>query len=67
MRDLKRRGAKATAIEARLRPLSDPMKMNGCAMVLIGAPLGAVEAAGLAAEAVVGLLGDADGSVRVWS
>lgn len=67
MRDLKRRGAKATAIEARLRPLSDPMKMNGCAMVLIGAPVGAVEAAGLAAEAVVGLLGDADGSVRVWS
>lgn len=66
MRDLKRAGARATAIEARLRPLNDPMKMNGCAMVLIGAPDGAVPAAQAVAEAVVILLGDADGSARVW-
>ncbi len=31
--------------EVRLRPLSDPMKMNGCAMVLINAPDVSVEAA----------------------
>ena len=24
--------------EARMRPLTDPMKMNGCALVLLGAP-----------------------------
>jgi 23S rRNA (adenine2030-N6)-methyltransferase len=26
--------------EARMRPLSDPLKMNGCALVLLGAPAG---------------------------
>ena len=28
------------AAETRMRPLSDPMKMNGCALVLLGAPEG---------------------------
>lgn len=67
MRRLKQVGAQATAIEARLRPLDDPMRMNGCAMVLVGEPAGTIEAARAAAEAVVALLGDADGSVPVWS
>jgi 23S rRNA (adenine2030-N6)-methyltransferase len=26
------------AAETRMRPLTDPMKMNGCALVLLGAP-----------------------------
>jgi len=26
--------------ETRMRPLTDPMKMNGCALVLLGAPQG---------------------------
>jgi 23S rRNA (adenine2030-N6)-methyltransferase len=30
--------APALAAEARMRPLSDPMKMNGCALVLVGGP-----------------------------
>ncbi len=33
--------------ETRLRPLTDPMKMNGCAMVLIGAPDMEAEAAAI--------------------
>jgi 23S rRNA (adenine2030-N6)-methyltransferase len=32
--------APALVAEARMRPLSDPMKMNGCALVLLGAPDG---------------------------
>lgn len=52
--------------ELRLRPLTDPMKMNGCAMVMIGAP-GAVDAA--AAEAgdwLAARLGEPGGRSRVW-
>ena len=30
--------APALVAEARMRPLSDPLKMNGCALVLLGAP-----------------------------
>jgi len=30
--------APALAAETRMRPLTDPMKMNGCALVLVGAP-----------------------------
>ncbi len=30
----------ALVLEARLRPLTDPMKMNGCALVLLGGPDG---------------------------
>jgi 23S rRNA (adenine2030-N6)-methyltransferase len=32
--------APALVAEARMRPLTDPMKMNGCALVLLGAPAG---------------------------
>ena len=30
----------ALAAETRMRPLADPMKMNGCALVLLGGPPG---------------------------
>jgi 23S rRNA (adenine2030-N6)-methyltransferase len=30
--------APALVAETRIRPLTDPMKMNGCALVLVGAP-----------------------------
>jgi 23S rRNA (adenine2030-N6)-methyltransferase len=33
-------GARALVLETRIRPLVDPMKMNGCALVLVGAPEG---------------------------
>ena len=32
--------APALVAETRMRPLTDPMKMNGCALVLVGAPEG---------------------------
>jgi 23S rRNA (adenine2030-N6)-methyltransferase len=54
------------AAELRLRPLTDPMKMNGCAMVMVGAPK-ATEAA--IAETTTWLadnLGDAGAKARIW-
>ena len=35
--------APALVAETRMRPLTDPMKMNGCALVLVGAPDGVAE------------------------
>jgi 23S rRNA (adenine2030-N6)-methyltransferase len=35
--------APALVAETRMRPLTDPMKMNGCALVLVGAPEGIAE------------------------
>jgi 23S rRNA (adenine2030-N6)-methyltransferase len=32
--------APLTVVETRMRPLTDPMKMNGCALVLVGGPDG---------------------------
>ena len=32
------RGASILAAEVRLRPLTDPMRLNGCAMIVVGAP-----------------------------
>jgi 23S rRNA (adenine2030-N6)-methyltransferase len=32
--------ARALVAECRMRPLSDPLKMNGCALVVLGAPTG---------------------------
>lgn len=56
------------AVEARLQPLTDPMKMNGCAMVLLGSKA-AVEGvrapATQAAEWLVGALGGQGGQARV--
>jgi 23S rRNA (adenine2030-N6)-methyltransferase len=52
--------------EARLRPLSDPMRLNGCALVLLNAPpelepeLAAI--VGWTAER----LGEGGGAGRVW-
>jgi 23S rRNA (adenine2030-N6)-methyltransferase len=53
------------AAETRIRPLSDPMKMNGCALVLVGgpdlqAPLAAI--CGWAAQAL-----GAGGGARVYA
>jgi 23S rRNA (adenine2030-N6)-methyltransferase len=52
--------------EARLRELHDPLKMNGCAMVVVGAPAGLDEAISPACQWVVGHLGQAGGKVRLW-
>ncbi len=52
--------------ELRLRPLTDPMKMNGCAMVMIGAPASVDEAATQAGDWIASHLGEAGGRSRVW-
>lgn len=56
------------AVEARLRPLTDPLKMNGCAMILLGAPRLRAEAeppARAAAEWIASALGEAGAEARV--
>jgi len=53
--------------EARLKPLSDPMKMNGCAMVIANAPAGVESDLEAICAWVVGTLGDAGGKAEVWS
>lgn len=56
----------ALILETRLRPLSDPMKMNGCALALANAPP-AVEAPLAEANAwIVGALGEKGGEARNW-
>ena len=52
--------------EARLRPLDDPMRMNGCAIVMINDPPGAEQDAGGACGWVVDALGEARGLARTW-
>lgn len=58
--------ARVLVAEARLRPLANPMKMNGCAMVLLNPPQGAREAAAQICRWVVETLGDAGGRAEVW-
>jgi 23S rRNA (adenine2030-N6)-methyltransferase len=52
--------------EARLRPLTDPMKMNGCAMVVVNPPAGADVAASEICGWVAAVLGDPGGRGDVW-
>ena len=52
-------------VEARMRPLGDPMKMNGCALVLINAPGGLEPQLQAVADWVTA--GEAGGQARVWS
>ncbi len=53
--------------EARLRPLNNPMKMNGCALVVVNPPPGAEAAAKQVCGWVATTLGDADGRAEVWT
>lgn len=52
--------------EARLRPLTNPMKMNGCAMVVVNPPDRADAAAGEICGWVAGTLGEAGARAEVW-
>ncbi len=52
-------------VEARMRPLGDPMKMNGCALVLIHPPEGLEPSLQAAADWVT--TGEPGGQARVWS
>ena len=56
----------ALAVEARLRPLTDPMRMNGCALVLLNAPAGLEAALQSAVDWVVASAGGAGGLGKLW-
>ena len=56
----------ALVAEVRLRPLLDPMKMNGSAMVMVGAPASIEPAVAAATEWIVERLGQKSGSARIW-
>ncbi|MDP1873286.1 23S rRNA (adenine(2030)-N(6))-methyltransferase RlmJ [Phenylobacterium sp.] len=52
-------------VEARMRPLGDPMKMNGCALVLINPPDGLEAPLQAAADWVTAV--EPGGQARVWA
>lgn len=54
------------AAEARLRPLANPMTMNGCAMVVVNPPAGTEAAAREICGWVAGTLGGAGARAEVW-
>ena len=56
----------ALVAEARLRPLTDPMKMNGCALVIANPPPGLADALRQVCEWVVSTLGEPGGEARLW-
>ncbi len=56
----------ALVAEVRLRPLLDPMKMNGSAMVMVGAPASIEPAVAAATEWIVERLGQKGGAARIW-
>jgi 23S rRNA (adenine2030-N6)-methyltransferase len=56
----------ALAAELRLRPLTDPMKMNGCAMVMVGAPKSTEGAIAQITTWLAENLGDAGAKARIW-
>lgn len=60
------RAGPVLAAEARLRPLTDPMKMNGCAVVFVNPPDGADAAARQVCEWAVAALGSDGGRAEVW-
>jgi 23S rRNA (adenine2030-N6)-methyltransferase len=67
LRRLDQAGIKrALVAEARLRPLSDPMRMNGCAVVVLNAPPGAEAAANEVCGWVATALGEAGARSEVW-
>ena len=53
--------------EARLRPLTTPMKMNGCALVVVNPPRGAEAAAREICGWVADALGDPGARAEVWT
>lgn len=53
--------------EARLRPLTNPMKMNGCALVVVSPPPGAEAAAREICGWVADALGDPGARAEVWT
>lgn len=56
----------ALAVEARLSPLTDPMRMNGCALVILNPPAGVEAPLKSIAEWVVRTAGGPRGQAKLW-
>lgn len=56
----------ALVAEARLRPLADPLKMNGCALVIAGAPEGLDAQLEAICAWVLGAAGEDGAQTRIW-
>ncbi|MFZ5667927.1 MAG: 23S rRNA (adenine(2030)-N(6))-methyltransferase RlmJ [Pseudomonadota bacterium] len=67
LRSVEGLGADLLVAEARLKALSDPLKMNGCAMVVANPPGGLAEPLADACGWVVSRLGEPTGRADVWS
>ena len=52
--------------EARLRPLTEPMRLNGCALIAVNAPAAAEADLEAACAFVVEALGDPGGRAKLW-
>jgi 23S rRNA (adenine2030-N6)-methyltransferase len=57
----------ALIVECRLRPLDNPMAMNGCALVLLNPPAGVATPIAAANDWIVRNCGDAGGEGRIWT
>lgn len=67
LRRLDQAGAqRALVAEVRLRPLTNPMKMNGCAMVVLNPPTGTGAAALEICSWAAAALGEAEARAEVW-
>jgi len=67
LRRLDKAGIKrALVAEARLRPLTNPMKMNGCAVVVLNPPPGAEAAASEICGWVAATLGETGARAEAW-
>ena len=67
IRRLQGKAGPTLVAEARLRPLTNPMKMNGCALVVVNPPAGAEAAANEVCGWFAGALGEAGGRAEVWT
>jgi 23S rRNA (adenine2030-N6)-methyltransferase len=56
----------ALAVETRLNPLTDPMKMNGCALVILNPPAGLEAPLKSIADWVVAKAGGPGGLAKLW-
>ena len=56
----------ALAVETRLNPLTDPMRLNGCALVILNPPPGLEGPLGQVAEWVVKQAGGPGGLAKLW-
>jgi 23S rRNA (adenine2030-N6)-methyltransferase len=56
----------ALVVETRLQPLTDPMRLNGCALVILGEPGGIESPLKAAAEWVVRAAGGPGGVAKLW-